>query len=263
MDFVGVEMALLHTAPIFGLINDYMLDAVLRFPNRFMTLYNVPEATILDEPEAAIADIERLARAGARCGVQFFSRWYYATGADAPWDGESLRAYWEAVVNLNVPVFFTLYNGGRQAREFQKSSRQTYLEEHRILSRWMEQYPDTDVTITHGLPWMAFMEDGQFAFPEEIWDVFKSPRCHLQLMVPILMGTVWEYPWKESEAAIKECVDRIGADRLMWGTDMPLLARYCTYGQALKQFSNYCDFLSDSERADILGLTAARVMGLD
>ncbi len=159
-------------------------------------------------------------------------------------------------------MYFTLYNGGKRAREFQASSREAYLEEHRTLLRWMERYPDTDVTITHGLPWLAFMEDGEFAFPEETWEVFKSPRCHLQLLVPIMMGSVWEHPWKESEATIKECVDRIGADRLMWGTDMPLTARYCTYKQALDQFRVHCDFLSNSERADILGGTAARVMRL-
>lgn len=71
-----------------------------------------------------------------------------------------------------------------------------------------------------------------------------------------------EYPWTESEDSIKECVERIGADRLIWGTDMPLTIRYATYRQALNQFRLHCTFLSDSERAAILGGTAARVMGL-
>ena len=262
MDYAGVDMAVLHPAPIFGVTNDYQLDAVRRFPDRFVTLFNLPEATVLNDPDRAIAEIERLVGSGGRCGVQFFSRWYYGAGAESPWDGGPMRPYWDAVVGLNVPVYFTLYNGGKRAREFDSSSREVYLDEHRILSRWMERYPDTDVTITHGLPWLAFMEDDRFAFPEELWDVFKSPRCYLELLVPIMMGIVWEYPWKESEPTIKECVERIGADRLMWGTDMPLTTRFCTYRQALNQFTLHCDFLSDSERADILGGTAARVMGL-
>ena len=263
MDYIGVDVAVLHPAPIFGLINDFQIEAVRRFPERFVTLFNVPEATVLDDPDRAIAEIERLAGSGVRFGVQFFSRWYHATGVDEAWDRGAMRPYWDVVTSLGVPVYFTLYNGGRGAREFQPSQRDTYLDEHRTLSRWMERYPDTTVTITHGLPWHTFLEDGnRFSFPEEIWDVFQSPACHLQLMVPIMMGTLWECPWPESEPTIAECVERIGAGRLMWGTDMPLTARYCTYRQALDQFRVHCEFLTGEERSDILGGTAARVFGL-
>jgi len=262
MDYVGVDMGVLHPAPIFGIVNDLNLDAVQRFPDRFIALFNIPERTVLDDQTAAIAEIERLVGSGVRCGVQFFSRWYHSTGIDEPWDGGAMKSYWDAVTALDVPVYFTLYNGGKHAREFQASQRETYLEEHRTLMRWMERYSDTTVTITHGLPWLTFLEEGdQFAFPEEIWDVFDSPKCHLQMMVPIMMGILWESPWKQSEETIAECVDRIGADRLMWGTDMPLSARYCTYKQAFDQYSVHCDFLTAGQRADILGGTTARVFG--
>ena len=43
---------------------------------------------------------------------------------------------------------------------------------------------------------------------------------------------------------------------------MPMVARFCTYKQALDQFRVHCDFLSDAERKDITGGTAARVMGI-
>jgi predicted TIM-barrel fold metal-dependent hydrolase len=62
---------------------------------------------------------------------------------------------------------------------------------------------------------------------------------------------------------VKECVERVGASRLIWGTDMPMVARFCTYRQSMDQFRVHCDFLSDAERADILGGTVARVMGID
>ena len=77
------------------------------------------------------------------------------------------------------------------------------------------------------------------------------------------MGAMWEYPWKEAEPIIKLAVERIGANRLIWGTDMPMVARFCTYKQALDQFRVHCNFLSDSEREDIIGNTAARVMNIN
>jgi predicted TIM-barrel fold metal-dependent hydrolase len=73
---------------------------------------------------------------------------------------------------------------------------------------------------------------------------------------------MWEYPWREAVPTIKECVQRVGADRLIWGTDLPMVARFCTYRQTLDQYRAHCDFLSESELQDIIGGTAARVMGL-
>ena len=263
MDYAGIDMGILHPAPIFGRFNDYLLDTVRRFPDRFMTLFNIDDGAIAGDPEAAIDELATYVGSGVRCGVQFFSRWYYNGAVDEPWDGPALSTFWDAVAEMSVPVYFTLYNGGRRAREFQSSSRETYLDEHRILRRWMERYSEVTVVITHGPPWLTFMEDGaRFVFPEEFWEVFESPNCHLQLAPAIMLGAVMEYPWTESEDSIKECVDRIGAYRLIWGTDMPLTTRYATYRQALNQFKLHCAFLSDSERAAILGGTAARVMGL-
>ena len=60
----------------------------------------------------------------------------------------------------------------------------------------------------------------------------------------------------------KECVEIIGSERLIWGTDMPLTLRHATYRQALNQFKKHCTFLNESERKNILGVTASRVMGL-
>ena len=200
--------------------------------------------------------------------IQFIPGFYYEPtggvleGYDEPWDDGPLAPFWRGVAELGVPVYFTLI-GGRGARTFQRSWQDEYLEEQRVLLRWMERYPDVPVVITHGLPWRAFMDDGEIVLPDAVWDVFEAPQCHMQLLIPIGMGNLWEYPWKEAEPAVKQCVERIGADRLMWGTDMPMVARFCTYRQSMDQFRVHCDFLSESERADILGGTVARVMGIE
>ena len=126
--------------------------------------------------------------------------------------------------------------------------------------RWMDRYPEVTVVITHGLPWRAFLDGDRIRLPEAAWEVFKAPQCHMQLLIPIQMGGMWEYPWKQAEPTIQECVERVGADRLMWGTDIPMVARFCTYRQTLDQFRVHCEFLSDSQRQAIIGGTAARVM---
>ena len=76
------------------------------------------------------------------------------------------------------------------------------------------------------------------------------------------MGNIWEYPWVETEPTVQQCVERIGSERLIYGTDMPMVARFCTYKQTIDQFRTHCDFLTDTDRKNILGRTAAKIMNI-
>ena len=57
-------------------------------------------------------------------------------------------------------------------------------------------------------------------------------------------------------------LERIGSDRLLWGTDMPFQNRFCTYRQSRDWIEKYCDFLSEEDLRLIMGGTAARVLGI-
>ena len=96
--------------------------------------------------------------------------------------------------------------------------------------------------------------------PDYVWEPFANQRLHLQLLFPISLGNVWDYPMREVHPVIETCVRRIGARRLIWGTDMPMVMRFWTYRQNVDFIGRYCDFLSDDDRAAILGGTAARLM---
>ena len=44
-----------------------------------------------------------------------------------------------------------------------------------------------------------------------------------------------------------------GASKLIWGSDMPNVERFCTYKQSLDYVKRYCSFLKASEKDAILG----------
>ena len=271
MDYAGVDVGIMHVYSFLGgdvVLNPYLKDAVGKFPDRLIRLVKLTEGAIPLDPEGTVEWLRQEIADDKHVAIQFIPGFYYQPtggvlkGYDEPWDDGPLAPFWRGVAELGVPVYFTLI-GGRGDKTFQRSWQDEYLEEQRVLLRWMERYPHVPVVITHGLPWRAFMDDGRIVLPDAVWDVFEAPQCHMQLLIPIGMGNLWEYPWKEAEPAVRQCVERIGADRLMWGTDMPMVARFCTYRQSMDQFSVHCDFLSDAERADILGGTVARVMGIE
>ena len=267
MDYAEVDVGLLHTYPMIGtpkFLNDYLNKAVQKFPKRLYRLISITEGDLIRDVDKVIEMIDEQRRLGGVAGLQFIPGFYYQSLDDSSsgnWNSDSLRPFWNAIYEMNLPVYFTLV-GGRGSKIYERSWMDSYLAEQRVLLGWLNQYPGLNVVVTHGLPWTAYLENGQINFPEEIWDIFKSPNCHLQILIPIQMGARWEYPWKESEPIIKKAVERIGANRIIWGTDMPMVARFCTYKQALDQFRVHCDFLSDSERMDIIGGTAAKVMGI-
>ena len=272
MDYVGVDSGILHTHPHKGTYrfqNELHRHVVNHFPDRFMRLIMVDAAAIPRDPEAAAQELNNEVSNPGRVGLQFIPRYYYRPavesekGNDEPWDDGAMRPFWEAATALRIPVFFTMLGrGGAAVSITDQSSHETYVDELRVLMRWMDRYPDITVVITHGLPWRRYFENDRIRFPEEIWEVFQYPQCNMELVIPIQMGGLWEYPWKEAEPTIRECVERIGADRLMWGSDWPMVGRFCTYRQALDQYRGHCGFLTDDQRQAILGGTAARVMGI-
>ena len=48
------------------------------------------------------------------------------------------------------------------------------------------------------------MTDDGIDLPEDVWLPFESPNSHLQLMFPIALGGVWEYPMAEVRPTIEE-----------------------------------------------------------
>ena len=61
------------------------------------------------------------------------------------------------------------------------------------------------------------------------------------------------YPFPIAKDHLRRLYDRAGADRLVWGSNFPNVRRACTYQQALDFIRIECDFLSESERAGLLG----------
>ena len=254
MDYAGVEMALLHRTPYLGMGNDFIADCVRRFPDRLRGLAHVAEWLVEADPDAAVVEVERAVTQQGLSGLQFLPPQLNLYGQRGPWDGPGFRPFWDGVAGLGVPVFFS-------AKDREDPPVPSYLEELRTLARWMERYPDVPVVMTHGFRWRLFMEGEGITLPDEVWAPFDNPNLYLQLLFPIALGDVWDYPMAQVRSTIEECVGRIGAGRVMWGTDVPMVLRHWTYRQNIDFIRRYCDFLGPEDRDAILGGTTARLLG--
>ena len=256
MDYAGVDKALLHRTPYLGIGNEFTAECVQRYPDRLLGLAHVEEWLVQPETDAAIASLEDAVNLGLS-GLQFLPPQLDLYNSDGPWDGPGFLPFWDSVARLNIPVFITL-NVRRDP------GMESYLNELNTLMRWMERYPDVTVVMTHGFPWRLAIEGNGIKLPDEVWTpFFNRPNLYLQLLFPIALGNVWDYPMPQVRPTIQECVKRIGADRLMWGTDIPMVMRFWSYRQNADFIRQYCDFLNEEEMDAIMGGTCARLLGVE
>ncbi|MCH7970955.1 MAG: amidohydrolase, partial [Chloroflexi bacterium] len=253
MDYANVTGTLLHRNPYLGIGNDFIADCVKQYPNRLLGLAHVEEWLVQSEPDASIAKLERAVKEQGLSGLHFLPPQLNLYGCRDAWDAPGFHPFWDSVAELKVPVFFSL-------KEREDPALESYLAELKTLQRWMERYPDVPVVMTHGLQWRTFMDESGVNLPDAVFEPFENPNLHLQFLFPIALGAVWDYPMPQVKPTIERCVERIGADRIMWGTDMPIVTRFWTYRQNLDFIRLYCDFLSEAETDAILGGTTARLL---
>ena len=261
MDYAGIDAALLHTNPMLGRDSAYQAECVRRFPGRLYSMAPVDEWRIRDDTDAVIHELTTAVTEHGLHAIKFNANGYMVD--PEPWNDGAYRPFWEAATSLDVPIFFSLSTGPSGANwEASSEARDGYLNEQRILMRWMDRYPDNVCSITHGFPYRSFLDGDRIALPEAIWEPFRNPNLSIEVCFPVRIGDMFDFPYREVLPAIEEMVDRIGADRLMYGTDMPFQNRHCTYRQSRDHIENYCTFLSEDDLALIMGGTAARVLGL-
>ena len=263
MDYAGVHRALLHRNPYLGISNDFIADCVRRFPDRIQGLAYVEEWRIQPDPDASIQKLERATKELGLCGLQFLPDHLTLYGQTEEWDGPGFRPFWDAMAALNIPLFVTPSYSSLTGRG--GAALAGYVAKLRIVRRWMERYPDVSVVLTHGFSWRMFRQGDTLSVPDDVLDSapINNPKFYVQLLLPIFLGGDWNYPMPQVRPTLEMLAGRMGADRLIWGTDIPMVMRYYTYRQSLDYLRTYCDFLSRREMDLIVGGNMERLMGVE
>ena len=264
MDYAEVDIALIHTNPMLGRDAAFLADCVRKYPDRLRAMAPVDEWRILAEPDAVISELHQAITSHGLHAIKFNTRPAYRISPE-PWDDGPYRPFWEAATKLGVPIFFTLGAGPGSAAGASDGSRfrDGYFKEQRTLIDWMERYPQVVCSLTHGFPWRVFREGDRIDLPDVIWAPFENPNLSLEVCFPVRIGDLFDFPYRKVWPVFELMVERIGAQRLLWGTDMPFQNRFCTYRQSRQWIEKYCDFLDAEQLNHIMGRTAARILELE
>ena len=244
MDYIGVDRGVVQAGHVYGRLNDYLARVAAKYPDRLWALATVEEWRA-DDP-SQIAEIERAVRELGLRGL-FFDTGLIGKFGRTTLPGDPIfDPFWETVRRLDIPVFWNITSP--------EPTVDKWLKHQRSFGRWLTRYPDVKCVYTHGLPLYRFFDDsGGINIPDEAWAPLDADNVYTEILVPILMGGAWEYPYVESQPFIRAYYERIGPDRLVWGSDLPNVERHCTYEQSLRYLERHCDFIPLAHMKRITG----------
>lgn len=249
----GVDHCILQAGGGYGAMTEMNAFAGRQYPERITGLMHVDEAMAGKPQQLAEVDraVDELGLRGLYFGVDAMSRHCF------PWalDGDEMAPFWDKLARRDIALCFEMSSGPG----YDKAG---YMANLTAFGRVLKRHPGLRVHMAMSPPVAFFAQGGRYQFPDEALAVWRHEPMVLEVMFPITYGGVWDYPFPEAQALIEDMKNQFGADRLMWGSDMPNVERFCTYKQSLDYVRRYCPFLTAREKDLILGDTCAAFYGI-
>lgn len=230
MEWIGVDRAVVLQEFMDGKQDGYLAQVRQACPSRFscMALF---DCHYYDDPAGAFAraiDEQKLQGFLVKTPVPFSE---IAIPALAP--------LWKSCAERGLPV--VLKNGAPAE-----------------VRKLVTQVPNLKIVLSHFAGVSGPLDD----YRDRLEIVASSPN------VTIDSGALTfrhRYHFAQSKERLHEAVERIGADKIAWGSDYPRpgLVADASYKQQLEFITVECDFLTDRQREQILGGTALRVYRWD
>lgn len=129
------------------------------------------------------------------------------------------------------------------------------------LETMVNRFPDVTVVIDH--MGRAKGSDG-FPYPsfQPVLQLSEYPNTYLKVSgIPV--SSSQPYPYPDVLPMVEMAVEAYSPQRLMWATDYPWIMKQCGYRKCLDLVYKQMTYLSDSERAYLLGGTCKRLFFKD
>jgi predicted TIM-barrel fold metal-dependent hydrolase len=253
MTYAGVDHTVLQAGGGYGAMNDYNAFAQSQYPGKFTGLLSIDEA--IADKQTVLTELERAHRQLGLRGVYYSLEHFAQYGFEKTFDDPSFDDFWSRVDDWRLPVFI-------EATAIPNYDTQCYVQNIVRLKSLMDRFTHIRWLLVMGPPVRFFGMSGRWDFPDEVLATYRHRNLWMEIMFPITWGGVWEYPYVEAQSLIRDLRNIVGTERLVWGSDMPNVERFCTYSQSLDYVRRHCSFLTASERDQILGINIDRILSI-
>lgn len=243
MDYAGIDVAVLQNDAIYGRLNEEFASCVARWPDRFIAL-----AQVDPDPHPETAQCARLQHAIEHQrlrGLFFKVDDFYDRDFMVDPFGSDYTPLWDLVASLNIPVFWHITG-------VPMPTVPNYLHVWERFAGWLDRYPETSCVAVGGISLDLLLGQGM---PEFMRRAIHEHDVLLEVLFPILKGGDWRYPYLEGQNVLQSLYDEFGANKLVWGSDIPNIERYCTYRQSL----DYLDTVPGIPEDDLALITGGNL----
>ena len=222
MDENGVEKAVLLQGNFMGFHNNYTYEAIKKYPDRFTG------AATYDPFCLKVNDIRR--------------RLFEATRPPVYLDGAVMNACYKHAQEKGLTVVLDLGKPCRPSWQVE------------IVSAAIRKYPDTKFVICH----LLSPQKGDTELLKDALNKLVLPNVYFDISALASNQTPETFPYPSAVEHLKTAKSIVGADRLMFGTDMPCCLARDSYAH-LKDYIINSGVFNSSELENIFYNTANKI----
>jgi hypothetical protein len=184
--------------------------------------------------------------------AQDFSRHGYARNVNHP----AFGAFWDRIVGYRLPVFIELSSTPTYDRA-------GYLANLLALDLLLVRYPAHRFLLVMGPPAGHFATRAIGSFHRKRSPSTSATICNWRSCFRSRGAAVWDYPLSGGAAADSRHARSLRRVETCVGIGHAQRRAFCTYRQCVDYVRKHCGFLTDDEKALILGGNAADLIGLN
>lgn len=227
MDEAGVDRVVIVPPSWPGDRNDYAIEAVTRYPNRFAIMGRLP----LEKPQESAARLPAWKQQPGMKGVRLTFQndmMKLLTEGHTDW-------FWPLAEKYQLPVMFFAPNN---VPKFVPIA---------------ERYPGLSLIIDHMSLNQEIAKEGKIrAAIDEVVKLARFPNVSVKISSAPNFSHE-PYPWRDMTEHLKRCFDAFGPRRCYWGTDLTNSLAKATYRQRIEHFTKDLDFLSEEDKNWVMG----------
>jgi len=253
MDATGVDKVVLQSGYMeINYCREYFADCVKKWPDRFIGTVTI-DYDIEKSDEYRKGELEKLRHAVHNLGIRGVFQGY---NREQKADDGGFDPFWAEMSNLKIPHFF--WTGFMPKKG--------YLDSLERIEKVLKKFPDLIGIIGHLGGNIRHPANPNYTdVPSELFNLLKLPNFYFEVGYVLayenweLWKENYEYPYPLHTKVIKRVYEEVGAEKLLWGSDIPNIYRTCTYQQCLDLVRLHFDFLTQEEKSLVLGGNAAKL----
>jgi len=256
MDSVGVDVAVLQAGYMeMNYCRRYFAECIKKWPGRFVGTVTV-DYDIQKGEDYRRAELQKIQDSVLELNMRGVYQGY-PKGQEI--DDRQFDPFWRELSELGIPHIFLT---GFQPKN-------DYLDSLGRIARVLEKFPDLKIVIGHLGGNVRDRSNPNYTnTPEELMEILRMKNVYFEVGYVLayenwdVWGNDYKYPYPLHTQLVKKIYDEIGAERMLWASDMPNLYRTCTYLQCLDLVRLHFDFLSPEEKEMVLWKNAAKLFGI-